>query len=339
AICRLLEQEKYQDLSYLSLYDSEVKTLDKIRQFLEIPHAFQELVSAEQTPTLTVALPAYEQLLTMFKLFKNNSLNSSITHAIDASIEKLETYLVKTRNTRVYAIALMLNLTIKLKWLEENWSPAEVNKAKNWLCQSMLEYQKATQTNAQSNPTPGWHIMRTSSASNTACAQRASLSQVMSMMHSLSAPNLSEPPANELLSGPVELTEQEHEAAQDLEDERVVDTELQKYFGKALITDEEEIAGLDISKKHTFRLIYQVSLDVLPVQASSVPSNLSPEMMEMLQVLKYTFKAERLDFNDEWVARKDELSVVDITSEEFDHLIATGQLEELSRLIALSSSQ
>ncbi|KAG5633334.1 hypothetical protein H0H81_008637, partial [Sphagnurus paluster] len=72
----------------------------------------------------------------MFKLFKNNSLDSSITHAIDTSIEKLETYLAKTRNTCVYAITLMLNPTIKLKWLKENWLPAEVNKAKNWLHQS-----------------------------------------------------------------------------------------------------------------------------------------------------------------------------------------------------------
>ncbi|KAG5633628.1 hypothetical protein H0H81_006433, partial [Sphagnurus paluster] len=304
AICRLLEQEKYQDLSYLSLYDSELKTLCEIKQFLEIPHAVQELVSAERTPTLTVALPAYEQLLAMFKLFKNNPLDANIIEAIDASIEKLETYLEKTRNTRVYAIALMLNPTIKLEWLERNWSTEEVEKAKNWLRQSMLEYQKATRTSVQSNPAPGRCIIQTSSASDAACAQRAGLSRVMSMMRSLSVPNFSEPPPAEPSSDLVELTNQEREAAQNLEDERIVDTELQKYFAEPLITDEEELADLDIvrhwqSKKHIFRLIYRVSLDVLPVQASSVPServfssaketdtlrrsSLSPEMMEMLQ--------------------------------------------------------
>ncbi|KAG5633596.1 hypothetical protein H0H81_006628, partial [Sphagnurus paluster] len=128
-----------------------LKTLREIKQFLEIPHAVQELVSAEQTPTLTVALPAYEQLLAMFKLFKNNPLDANIIEAIDASIEKLETCLEKTRNTCVYAIALsnysitfdyfmssknvtlVLNSTIKLEWLERNWSTEEVEKAKNWL--------------------------------------------------------------------------------------------------------------------------------------------------------------------------------------------------------------
>ncbi|KAG5648642.1 hypothetical protein H0H81_006901 [Sphagnurus paluster] len=303
----------------------------------------------------------------MFKLFKNNPLDANIIEAIDASIEKLETYLEKTRNTRVYAIVLsnysitfnyfmssknvtlVLNLTIKLQWLERNWSTEEVEKAKNWLRQSMLEYQKATRTSVQSNPAPGRCIIQTSSASDAACAQRAGLSRVMSMMRSLSVPNFSEPPPAEPSSDLVELTNQEREAAQNLEEERIVDTELQKYFAEPLITDEEELADLDIVRH------WQVSLDVLPVQASSVPServfssaketdtlrrsSLSPEMMEMLQVLKYSFKSERLDFNDEWVAREEELSVVDITSEEFDHLIATGQLEELSRLIALSSSQ
>jgi hypothetical protein len=38
---------------------AQLKVLDEIRQFLAIPHAIQELVSAERTSTLPVALPAY----------------------------------------------------------------------------------------------------------------------------------------------------------------------------------------------------------------------------------------------------------------------------------------
>jgi len=58
-------------------------------------------------------------------------------------------------------------------------------------------------------------------------------------------------------------------------------------------------------------------LDVLPVQASAVPcehvfssgketdaarwSNLSPDMMERLQILKYLFREERLSFENDWM--------------------------------------
>lgn len=83
---------------------TQLKVLDEIRQFLAIPHAIQELVSAERTPTLPVALPAYEKLIRLLKLLKSKLPN--IAHGIDAAIEKLDTYLAKTRRTRVYALAL-----------------------------------------------------------------------------------------------------------------------------------------------------------------------------------------------------------------------------------------
>jgi hypothetical protein len=60
-------------------------------------------------------------------------------------------------------------------------------------------------------------------------------------------------------------------------------------------------------------------MDILPVQASAVPServfsssketdtlrhsNLSLGMMQILQILKSLFKTERLDFNDGWITR------------------------------------
>lgn len=54
-----------------------------------------------------MALPAYEKLLRLFKLLKIKLPN--ISHGIEAASEKLETYLAKTRRTRVYALALSKN--------------------------------------------------------------------------------------------------------------------------------------------------------------------------------------------------------------------------------------
>ncbi|KIJ92167.1 hypothetical protein K443DRAFT_45922, partial [Laccaria amethystina LaAM-08-1] len=85
-------------------------------------------------------------------------------------------------------------------------------------------------------------------------------------------------------------------------------------------------------------LLYATKMDVLPMQASSVPcervflssketdtlhqSQLSPEMMEMFQVLKFQYHSGRLDFNNKWIASEAELSVADISLELVDEMLA-----------------
>ncbi|KIK79321.1 hypothetical protein PAXRUDRAFT_161578, partial [Paxillus rubicundulus Ve08.2h10] len=66
-----------------------------------------------------------------------------------------------------------------------------------------------------------------------------------------------------------------------------------------------------------FPLLYHIALDMLPAQASAVPceqvfssgkdtdteqcSNLSPDMMEILQILKYQFHNDRISFENNWL--------------------------------------
>jgi hypothetical protein len=45
----------------------EYEVLHHIHQILEIPHKCQELLAAEKTPTLALALPTYETLLLLWK--------------------------------------------------------------------------------------------------------------------------------------------------------------------------------------------------------------------------------------------------------------------------------
>ncbi len=78
--------------------------LADIRQFLSLPHAVQELVSGEKTPTLSIVLPAYERLIYLFGLLSKKL--PKLAHAIQASIKKLDKYLAKTRKTRIYALAM-----------------------------------------------------------------------------------------------------------------------------------------------------------------------------------------------------------------------------------------
>ena len=89
------------------------------------------------------------------------------------------------------------------------------------------------------------------------------------------------------------------------------------------------------------------------MQASSVPcecifsssketdtlqqSQLSPEMMEMLQMLKFQFRSEQLDLNNNWVSLEGDLSVMDISPEVVEGMISEQRITDLDELIDLFS--
>jgi hypothetical protein len=96
-------------------------------------------------------------------------------------------------------------------------------------------------------------------------------------------------------------------------------------------------------------LLFKVALDILPVQASAVPcerifsssketcsvrrNRLSSEMMEMLQVLKFTFKQDRLDFSEGWLAKEEDYTIEGkVSVAAIEELIKLGKIEELDDL-------
>ncbi|KAJ3754263.1 hypothetical protein EV360DRAFT_51962, partial [Lentinula raphanica] len=104
-----------------------------------------------------------------------------------------------------------------------------------------------------------------------------------------------------------------------------------------------------------FPIIFQLSLDVLPVQASAVPcehafsssketdtarrSRLSPVLMEVLQILKSVYRSDRLDFTKKCVdgsCTVQTMSVVDVDCETIRGLLIEGKMAEVSRLISES---
>ncbi|KZP07599.1 hypothetical protein FIBSPDRAFT_707160, partial [Athelia psychrophila] len=87
--------------------------------FLQVPHVVQELVSAEKTPTLSLILPMYEQLIGMLQDLKFEL--PKLGHAIEAARVKLDEYMEKTRKTPMHVFAMVLNPTIKFEWLLEHW--------------------------------------------------------------------------------------------------------------------------------------------------------------------------------------------------------------------------
>ncbi|KAJ7679957.1 hypothetical protein B0H17DRAFT_909111, partial [Mycena rosella] len=86
-----------------------------------------------------------------------------------------------------------------------------------------------------------------------------------------------------------------------------------------------------------------------PVQVSAVPcehifsssketdalcgGSLSPEMMEMLQILKFIYQQHHINFCNDLVATEAELSVIDVDPEVIEELLAAGRTQELEQLV------
>ncbi|KAH9937936.1 hypothetical protein B0H21DRAFT_698741 [Amylocystis lapponica] len=153
AIARFLNDPKHDDLRCHALDQKQMQVLDEIRQFLQLPHVVQELLSAEMTPTLSQALPAYEKLLRGLKGMLAPGKLGKLAHGISASIDKLQEYLLRARPTRMYSLAMstsdisctthsnvlililtsVLNPTIKFQFLLDNWGATHVLDAEQWL--------------------------------------------------------------------------------------------------------------------------------------------------------------------------------------------------------------
>ncbi|KAJ6607699.1 hypothetical protein B0H10DRAFT_1817515, partial [Mycena sp. CBHHK59/15] len=98
-----------------------------------------------------------------------------------------------------------------------------------------------------------------------------------------------------------------------------------------------------------FPYMFRVTLDVLPVQASAIPSehifsssketdtlrrsSLSPHMIEMLQILKFIYRQDCIKFCDGLVATETELSIIDVDPKVVDALLVAGRTEELEELV------
>jgi hypothetical protein len=79
AIDDFIHQAKHRELLKHGLDNAQQKALCDVREWLQILHSVQELVSAEKTPTLSVVLPLYERLIGMYAQEKCQNLSQDCT--------------------------------------------------------------------------------------------------------------------------------------------------------------------------------------------------------------------------------------------------------------------
>ncbi|CDO78253.1 hypothetical protein BN946_scf184621.g1 [Trametes cinnabarina] len=119
--------------------------------------------------------------------------------------------------------------------------------------------------------------------------------------------------------------------------------------------DEEDFDLLRFWRDHKkdFPALYRVALDILPVPASSVPCErvfssckdtdtvrrnaLDDAMLEILQVLKFSLKQERLEFPLSWrPTLESELLGLQEAPSEATRMIAEGRLDDFMKLVMQS---
>lgn len=99
-----------------------------------------------------------------------------------------------------------------------------------------------------------------------------------------------------------------------------------------------------------YSYMFYVAMNVLPVQASAVPcesafslgkqtatpnrNRLNPALMEALQLLKYIYKQDRLNFTWDVLAREEDYRIEGKVMEHaVEELLASGKIEELRDLL------
>lgn len=91
-------------LADMQLTSMQRKVLTDLTQILGIPYCAQEILSSSHTPTLAMALPTYEDLISSWQEFQHKIPEMAVH--IKTGTDFLEKYVRHARKTRIYALAM-----------------------------------------------------------------------------------------------------------------------------------------------------------------------------------------------------------------------------------------
>ncbi|KAF8691107.1 Encoded by, partial [Rhizoctonia solani] len=290
---------------------SQYEVLQDLISILRIPYNAQEVLSSEKTPTLALAIPLFETITWSWEQLA--TLMPELSHAISCGIFKLQEYLGMFKDAPVHTIAMFLNPSIKLSWIQTHRSQTNIKEAEEIILDEMLRIQR-------DRPPPP--VARsTLSARRAARAQSSGYLQVVTAGVNLRRASDASSPGPQ----PLSLTSSTSETVSwddgpspfevDKRNRQIVQEEYQRYLDEPFV-GQETMGSLDlveywINHQYTYPILYQIAMNVLPAQASSVSSErvfssskltvtaqrtrLSASNVEYLQVLKHTLRRRRRD--------------------------------------------
>ncbi|KAG8695826.1 hypothetical protein FRC11_001185, partial [Ceratobasidium sp. 423] len=98
--------------------NKQYEVLQDICSVLLVLHHAQELLSAEKTPMLALALPMYEVLINALNDCIIESKFPELAYVINCTMCKLQLYLTKAHDLLVYTLTMAVNPTLKFSWVD-----------------------------------------------------------------------------------------------------------------------------------------------------------------------------------------------------------------------------
>ncbi|KAJ6610156.1 ribonuclease H-like domain-containing protein, partial [Mycena sp. CBHHK59/15] len=137
AIDKFLSDPQFRDLHKYKLGDNDWDALKAFQRILAVPHAFQQKLSAEKTPTLGHALPAFEAMISAWQ--KQQLSHPETADIVQKGIDKLESYRDRVKEVPVYILSMLINPAVKLRWFEKHW-PERVQEIKDLFLHELRPY-------------------------------------------------------------------------------------------------------------------------------------------------------------------------------------------------------
>ncbi|EKM49379.1 uncharacterized protein PHACADRAFT_201634 [Phanerochaete carnosa HHB-10118-sp] len=138
AIEKFLHGAEFADLRKYSLNSEEWKALQIFPKILQIPHAFQQILSSQSTPMLINILPAFEAMKQCWE-----DRQTQLPHAADIiqqGLDKLADYRDRNWASDAYILATIINPAHKLEWFEQNSSQEKVHDAEKLFLAEVLHF-------------------------------------------------------------------------------------------------------------------------------------------------------------------------------------------------------
>ncbi|KAJ7137400.1 ribonuclease H-like domain-containing protein, partial [Mycena crocata] len=106
AIDKFLSSTQFDDLKKYKLGDHEWAALKAFKKILDVPHAFQQKLSAEKTPTLGLALPAFEAMIGVWEQMQRD--HPELADIIQKGLDKLGSYQERVEHVPGYVLAMRM---------------------------------------------------------------------------------------------------------------------------------------------------------------------------------------------------------------------------------------
>ncbi|KIK33566.1 hypothetical protein CY34DRAFT_99352, partial [Suillus luteus UH-Slu-Lm8-n1] len=97
----------------------------------QAPHAAQQKLSSESTPSLSYAVPAFEEMIKSWE-----SIGLHVPHCkpiVDIGLTWASKYTDRMGATHAYAVAMFIDPVMRMSWMNSQWEEDRINKAKEFI--------------------------------------------------------------------------------------------------------------------------------------------------------------------------------------------------------------